>query len=660
MINIQSILIANRGEIAVRIIRTAKIKGITSIAVYAEQDNNSLHVKKADQAYTLGNGDLHETYLNIDKIIRIAQETGADAIHPGYGFLSENSQFALACEKAGITFIGPSYTSIQTMGNKLKAASFVDSLGVPILNLQKGTPEEIEQQTSEDDLPVMIKAASGGGGKGMRLVRNYAELKDTLISTSREAKSYFGDETVYLEKFLEEPKHIEVQVLCDKHGNCVHLFERECSVQRRHQKIIEEAPSPTLSEKQRERMTKDAVRIAKAINYSGAGTVEFLVDKKGQHFFLEMNTRIQVEHPVTEMITGIDIVEEQINIASNLSLRYKQEELKINGHAVEARIYAEDPVNDFLPSPGNISYFDIPHFKDVRIDAGIESKASISPDYDPLIAKVSAWAENRKKAINQLKNVLKGTSVIGIGHNLPYLQKVLDHNSFINNKFTTNFVPKFHHQIIEQLNNKYEQANKRMLLAAFIFIHSQNQANSPNTVWESLGYWRTLMNWTIYINEVQYEVYFKREDSKLYLSYNNTESTFIVSDMDKNKLTIKQGDKTKNITHGASDKFTGLMLDGLNYSLHRENFHDIISNKKQHSTEKNIEKTIKSPMFGKVLSINVQKDATVKKGETLLVLEAMKMENNIRAPFDTQIKEINVQEGDQVEDGQILLQTAYN
>lgn len=658
--DIQSILIANRGEIAVRVIHTAKKLGITVFAVYAEQDKKSLHVKKADQAFSLGHGSLHDTYLNIEKIIDIAQNVGADAIHPGYGFLSENSRFALACKEAGIIFIGPSASAIQTMGNKLEAATFTDAIGVPILNLEKGSPQELIEQTSEKDMPVMIKAASGGGGKGMRLVRKYSDLKNTLLSTSREAKSYFGDGTVYLEKFLENPKHIEVQVLCDNHGNCIHLFERECSVQRRHQKIIEEAPSPTLSQQQRINITRDAVRIAESINYSGAGTVEFLVDEKGKHYFLEMNTRIQVEHPVTEIITGIDIVEEQIEIARNNPLRYTQEDLSINGHAVEARVYAESPVNDFLPSPGNISYFEIPQFRHIRIDTSIENTASISPDYDPLIAKVSGWGANRKKAINQLRNTLKKASVIGIKHNMAYLQKVLEHHSFINNTFTTNFIPEFHQQILQELNLQYQQADKLILMAAFISIHSQPEKNNYNTIWETIGYWRTLMKWSIVIDEKPHEIFFKREGSKITLFDDNKEITYTVSFSDKNKLTVQQNKHMTYITYGISTKGTELLIEGLNYILRRKSYQDIISNKKQHKEKGKNEKHIKSPMFGKVLSINVKKDSTVKKGETLLVLEAMKMENNIQAPFDTQIKEINVQEGEQVEDGQILLQTALN
>jgi len=660
MKDIQSILIANRGEIALRIIHTAQKMGITTIAVFAEQDKYSLHVRKANQAFSLGKGSLHDTYLNIEKIIHAAQNAGADAIHPGYGFLSENSRFAMACEEAGIVFIGPSAIAIQTMGNKLQAATFVDSIDVPILNLQKGTPQELLEQTSKENMPVMIKAASGGGGKGMRLVKNYSELKDTLHITSREAKSYFGDETVYLEKFVEQPKHIEVQILCDNHGNCIHLFERECSIQRRHQKIIEEAPSPTLSEKQRENITQDAVRIAEAINYAGAGTVEFLVDKKGQHFFLEMNTRIQVEHPVSEMITGIDIVEEQIEIARNIPLRYNQDDLRINGHAVEVRIYAENPVNDFLPSPGYLSYFEIPQLKDIRVDSSIETTATILPDYDPLIAKISGWGENRDKAINQLKIALKGSSVTGIAHNLPYLRKVLEHNSFINNKFTTNFIPKFHQQIIKELNRQSQQADKLMLMAAFIFIHSQNSESKSDTIWKTLGYWRTFMKWIIFIDEKQHEVFFKRKGSNLTMFHDNKKITYTVSFFDKHKLTIQQDYIRKNLTYSISTKDTELVLDGLNYSLHRENYKDIISNKKQHTENNKNEKHIKSPMFGKVLAINVDKNTTVKKGQTLLVLEAMKMENNIIAPFDIKIKEIKVKEGDQVEDGQILLQTSYN
>jgi 3-methylcrotonyl-CoA carboxylase alpha subunit len=660
MKNIQSILIANRGEIAVRIIHTAKKMGITSISVYAEDDKQSLHVKKADQAFSLGPGSLYDTYLNIENIINTAKEAGADAIHPGYGFLSENSSFALACENAGITFIGPSSSAIQTMGNKLQAAAFVESLDVPILNLQKGTPQEILKQTTENDLPVMIKAASGGGGKGMRLVRDFGKLKDTLQSTSREAKSYFGDGTVYLETFVEQPKHIEVQVLCDNYGNCIHLFERECSIQRRHQKIIEEAPSPTLSQKQRDKMTQDALRIAQAINYTGAGTVEFLVDDNGNHYFLEMNTRIQVEHPVTEMVTGIDIVGAQIEIAQELPLQHSQEDLKIDGHAIEARIYAEKPANDFLPSPGNITYFDVPQLRNTRIDSGIETYASISPDYDPMLAKIAGWGKNRTNAINQLQKVLGKASVTGISHNLPYLQKILEHDSFKNNRFTTTFIPEFHHQIIEELNNQQVQEDKTWLIAAYIFIHSLGKESNHGTTWESIGYWRKLMKWNIYLNDKLHEVNFKREGSQITIFQNNKESTFSVTKNSKHKLSLQQGRTIRDINYGISEKDTEIILNGLNYKVQQENYQHITSNKKQQKATNNNEKDIKSPMFGKVLSINVEKNTTVKKGQTLLVLEAMKMENNILAPFDTQIKNIHVKEGEQVEDGQILLQTEYN
>jgi len=660
MNNIYSILIANRGEIAVRIIRTAKKMGIRTIAVYPEQDKDALHVKLADQAWNLGTGSLKETYLNNDKLIQIAQNANADAIHPGYGFLSENSNFAASCETADITFIGPPASAIQTMGNKLKAAEFVDSLGVPVLNVQTGSPDKLLESISEEDMPVMIKAASGGGGKGMRLVKEYSELKDMLKTTAREAKSYFGDGTVYIEKFLESPKHIEVQVLCDKYGNCIHLFERECSIQRRHQKIIEEAPSPALSEKQRTNMTNDAIKIAQAIGYVGAGTVEFLLDNKGNHFFLEMNTRIQVEHPVTEMITGIDIVEEQIDIAQNIQINHKQENLNIHGHAIEARIYAENPANNFLPSPGNISYFQTPKFHNIRIDSGIESYASISADYDPLIAKITGWGSNRAKAINQLQKALHASSVTGIHHNLPYLYKILEQHSFVNNQFSTDFIEQHHDKIIEELQAQYKQVDKTMLFAAYIFINSINSANkNPHTVWEDIGYWRTFMKWNIYFNEEPHEVFFRRNNYEITIITEETEETFALVENQKHHIRIRTQNRQGNFVYSTTDKATEIIFNGLNYILKRADHQNTIANKKQHTKDINNEKNIKSPMFGKVLAINVGKNTPVKKGQTLLVLEAMKMENNIIAPFDTEIKEIKVKEGDQVEDGQILLQISY-
>jgi len=661
MNTIYSILIANRGEIAVRIIRTAKKLGIKTIAVYAEQDKEALHVKHADQAWSLGTGSLQETYLNSDKLIRIAQNTNADAIHPGYGFLSENSKFAASCESAGIIFIGPPASAIQTMGNKLEAAKFVDSLGVPLLNVQTGSPEKLLESISKKDMPVMIKAASGGGGKGMRLVQEYSELKDMLKTTSREAKSYFGDGTVYIEKFLESPKHIEVQVLCDKHGNCIHLFERECSVQRRHQKIIEEAPSPTLSEMQRTNMTSDAIKIAHAIGYVGAGTVEFLVDNNGNHFFLEMNTRIQVEHPVTEMITGIDIIEAQINVAQNLPINHRQEDLNIHGHAIEARIYAENPANNFLPSPGNISYFQTPKLINIRIDTGIESYAPISADYDPLIAKITGWGENRVKAIGQVKKALHASYVTGIYHNLPYLRKILEHPTFLDNQFSTDFIPQHHDKIIEELQSQYKQVDKPMLFAAYIFINTRSNAEkNPHTIWEHIGYWRTFMNWNIYLNGEPHEVFFRRKDSQITINTGETKKTFTLAQNQKHHITIRTQNRQENFIYSITNNATEIIFNGLNYNLKRADHRNTIANKKQQSKDINNEKNIKSPMFGKVLAINVDKNTTVKKGQTLLVLEAMKMENNIIAPFDTEIKEINVKEGDQVEDGQILLQTSYN
>lgn len=439
---ISKILIANRGEIAARVIRTCKKMGIETVAVYSEADENAPFVKMADESYLIGPSRVNESYLHVDKILSIAKQSGADAIHPGYGFLSENGRFAEKCEEAGITFIGPTSKVMDMMGSKIEARKVMKQANVPIV---PGTEEAIDSPDEAVELakqigyPIMLKASAGGGGIGMQVVNSDEELRKAFDNNAKRAKSFFGDGAMFLEKKIDDARHIEIQILADNFGNVIHLFERECSIQRRNQKVIEEAPSPFLSETTRRKMGNAAIEAAKAIGYSNAGTIEFLVDEKEHFYFLEMNTRIQVEHPVTEEITGIDIVEQQIHIANGQKLSISQDNLEINGHAIEARIYAEDP-KTFFPSPGYISTFDIPMGENIRLESAVTSNYQVTPFYDPMISKLIVKGANRKEAIGLLIDTLEKTTIEGIKTNVPILLDIARHEAFQSGKTTTRFM----------------------------------------------------------------------------------------------------------------------------------------------------------------------------------------------------------------------------
>jgi acetyl-CoA carboxylase biotin carboxylase subunit len=438
------VLVANRGEIAVRIIRACRELGLETVAVYSEADRHALHVRHADEAYLLGPAPSRESYLRIDKIIDIARKSGADAIHPGYGFLAEREEFAAACADNNIAFIGPHPSAIAAMGDKAVARATVLKAGVPVV---PGT-EDVGNMTDDDLLsiaprvgfPLLIKATAGGGGKGMREVKNLEEMPMLLHSARREAESAFGDGNVYLEKLVEGARHIEFQVLADSHGNVIHLGERDCSLQRRHQKLIEESLSPFMDEELRSRMGEVAVKAAKAVDYINAGTIEFLVDKDRNFFFLEMNTRLQVEHPITEMVTGIDIVAEQIRIARGRLLSYSQEQVSFNGHAIECRINAEDPYNNFLPSTGRITHLLVPSGPGVRVDTGVYPGFEITPYYDPMIAKLITWGETRAQAILRMRRALEEYRIVGVRTNIPFHQTMMDSHRFMGGQYDTRFV----------------------------------------------------------------------------------------------------------------------------------------------------------------------------------------------------------------------------
>lgn len=437
------ILVANRGEIAVRVMKACRELGIKTVAVYSTIDRDALHVQVADQAVCIGEAPPGESYLNIDTIIDAIKQTGAEAVHPGYGFLSENYRFAERCAKEGITFIGPSAQSMKLVGDKVASREVTEKAGIPLIPGMKDKSTDVEECLAEAErigYPVLLKASAGGGGKGMRVAHNKTELKDAVEAGMREAGSAFGDPSVYLEKYIEQPRHIEFQVLADNHGNAIHLFERECSIQRRHQKIVEESPSPVLNDDLRKRMGETALKVVEVSNYTNAGTVEMLLDKNGNYYFLEVNARLQVEHPVTEMVTGIDLVHAQIRIAAGEKLWLKQDDLSQRGHAIECRIYAEDPENNFLPSAGKILYMKEPTGPGIRHDCGVYSGYEVSVYYDPILSKLIAWAPDREICCHRMAKALEDFPVLGIKTDIEFLRDVVIHPEFIEGNTFTDFI----------------------------------------------------------------------------------------------------------------------------------------------------------------------------------------------------------------------------
>jgi acetyl-CoA carboxylase biotin carboxylase subunit len=479
---IKKILIANRGEIALRIMRSAKEMGIGTVAVYSQADRNTLHVRYADEAIFIGDSPASESYLSMEKIISAAKRMKADAIHPGYGFLSENPEFAEKIKDARIIFIGPSAHAMELLGNKLAAKAIAKKYNIPVL---PGTTkpvskiDEAKKHAKTIGYPVLIKAAAGGGGKGMRMVATERLLEENLMSAMSEAKSAFGDESVFIEKYIESPRHIEIQVMGDTHGNVVHLFERECSIQRRHQKVIEEAPSGVLTPLLREKMGACAVALAKACGYYNAGTVEFLLDEKNNFYFLEMNTRLQVEHPVTEMITGIDLVKEQIHIAQGEKLSFRQDEIKIRGHSIEARIYAEDAANNFLPDTGTLTRYKTPRGNGIRVDDGYEEGMEIPVYYDSMLAKLIAHSSTRSNAIAAMRRALNDYIISGVETTIPFCRFVVEHPAFISGKFDTHFAEKhFTHEKTGRINKTEEE----IAAVAAAIVVSEAQPDETNHV----------------------------------------------------------------------------------------------------------------------------------------------------------------------------------
>ena len=495
---IKRILVANRGEIAVRVMRSCREMGITSIAVFSDVDRTAKHVLYADEAYCIGPAASKESYLNIEKIIEVAKEVHADAIHPGYGFLSENANFARRCQQEGIIFIGPHPETMETMGDKIAARIKMKEAGVPVV---PGSQEKLEsldeakRLCEEIGYPVMLKASMGGGGKGMRLIRSAADVEEAYNTAKSESLSSFGDDTVYLEKFIEEPHHIEFQILGDNYGNAIHLCERECSVQRRNQKIVEETPSPFVTPELRKNMGEKAVAAAKAVNYVGAGTIEFLVDKNRNYYFLEMNTRLQVEHPITEEVVGVDLVKEQIKIADGQELQLKQEDIHQRGHAIECRICAEDTEMNFMPSPGIIKQITEPNGIGVRIDSYVYEGYEIPIYYDPMIAKLIVWATNRKYAIERMRRVLHEYKLTGVKNNISYLRAIMDTPDFVEGHYDTGFIAKNGDYLHQVITHTSERAENIALIAAYmdyLMNLDENKSgmetdNRPISKWKEFG-----------------------------------------------------------------------------------------------------------------------------------------------------------------------------
>ncbi len=486
---IKKVLVANRGEIAVRVMRSCREMGIRSVAVFSDADRNSMHVRYADEAYNIGPAPSRESYLNIEAIIAAAKLSGADAIHPGYGFLSENAGFATRCQNEGIIFVGPDPFAITTMGDKITARQTMIRAGVPVV---PGTTEAINDEkkalevVNEIGLPIMIKASAGGGGKGMRLVKHIEELGSMFRMAKSEAMNAFGNDAVYIEKYIQSPHHIEFQILADNHGNAVHLFERECSIQRRHQKVIEETPSPLMNPELRREMGEKAVKAAKAVNYKGAGTIEFIVSDDLDYYFLEMNTRLQVEHPVTERVVGVDLVKEQINIANGHPLPFTQQDLKQHGHAIQCRIYAEDPDNNFMPNPGVIKHITEPHGLGLRCDGYVYEGYEIPIYYDPMITKLIAWGETRSEAIARMKRALYEYKITGVITNIKFLEKIMDTQDFKDGKYNTHFIEK-NEEVLHKSRPCGTECEDIAIMAAFIDYLTKMERIQPPHYTDTLG-----------------------------------------------------------------------------------------------------------------------------------------------------------------------------
>ena len=671
------ILIANRGEIACRVAATAHRLGVKSVAVYSEADANAKHVAVCDQAVLIGPPPAKESYLRADRIIEAALATGAQAIHPGYGFLSENEDFAQACAEAGLVFIGPPASAIRAMGSKSAAKTLMEKAGVPLVPGYHGDNQDpgfLQEQADRIGYPVLLKASAGGGGKGMRIVEKSADFTAALASCKREAINSFGDDRVLVEKYLTRPRHIEIQVFADTRGDCVYLFERDCSVQRRHQKVLEEAPAPGMTEERRRAMGEAAVAAARAVGYVGAGTVEFIANQDGTFYFMEMNTRLQVEHPVTEMITGTDLVEWQLRVAAGEALPMKQEELSIHGHALEARIYAENPEKGFLPSIGTLRHLHAPAALEfgsaglplsrpsplegenraasgsVRIDSGIRQGDAISPFYDPMIAKLIAWGKDRDQALAHMSQALSEFQVVGLATNVAFLKRLVESRPFSRAELDTGLIERNHAELFPR---PAAVPLETLALAVASLLASERHAGAANDPWADTSGWR--LNAT-----------FRRR-----LDFADESHAYPVTvGYGRDSWTLRQGERSLSLAiveragrhfvikvDGATVRGT-VVHDGKQFHVFTGGAHIALdyNDPLAHAGEAEAEGgRLTAPMPGKIVAVLVEKGGRVEKGAPLLIMEAMKMEHTIAAPADGMVEDLLYGVGDQVAEGAQLL-----
>ena len=669
----KKVLIANRGEIAIRIMATCRDMGIRTVAVYSAADCNAYHVREADEAYFIGPAPAAQSYLRIDTILGIARMSGAEAIHPGYGFLSENANFAEECTKSGIVFIGPPAEAMRLMGSKIAAKQLAQTVGVPTIPGYNGENQEDDILIAEAEhigFPLLIKASAGGGGKGMRIVRTMKDFKEQLNGARREALASFGDATVFLEHLLEQPRHIEIQVLGDTFGNVIYLGERECSIQRRHQKIVEESPSVALTPALREEMGEAAVRITRAAGYVNAGTLEFLLDTTNQFYFLEMNTRLQVEHPVTELVSGIDLVRHQLLIADGQPLNLTQEQVNARGHAIEVRLYAEDPENNFLPSTGIVTSFVKPEGPGIRVDSGVESNDEISQFYDPMIAKLIVYGEDRLTAIERLQTALKLQAIFGVKTNAQLLLAISSHPAFHAGSTFTNFLEAYGLLRVEPEKDSIDQESiYHAFIAAAIFEMNWNyehrslkNGHQPANPWQSIGPWRM-------IGESSTKSYsFQGEKHHVALSRSRaipgtwlvqvdnrpTQSVLSIFGINDSILLRFGTDQVHTYVH-PSESAVEVIINGRLYLFEKRQPPNVDTSaygeNKAHS-----QKVLKAPMAGTIIKVQVRNGETVQHRQVLVILSAMKMEHSIIAPYEGRVRRVYSHEGEVVKGGAVIVE----
>ena len=660
------ILIANRGEIACRVMKTAKKMGIKTVAVFSDADRNALHVKMADEAVNIGPPPANQSYINIDKVIAAVKETSAKAVHPGYGFLSENSKFAKALADIGVIFVGPPENAIESMGDKITSKKIAQEAGVNTVPGYMGVindDDEALRISKKIGYPVMIKASAGGGGKGMRIAWNDTEVKEGFQSSKNEAASSFGDDRIFIEKFVTQPRHIEIQVLADSKGNCIYLGERECSIQRRNQKVVEEAPSSFLDEKTRREMGEQACKLAKAVGYSSAGTVEFIVDKDKNFFFLEMNTRLQVEHPVTELITNIDLVEQMILVAAGKPLSIAQKDVKLTGWAMESRLYAEDPYRNFLPSIGRLTRYRPPaeiqnkNFI-VRNDTGVYEGGEISMYYDPMIAKLCTWAPNRAEAIEQMRIALDRFEVEGIGHNLPFLSAVMDHKKFVSGNITTAFIAEEFSEGFSGVDLNNDKIKHLAACAAAMNRVAEIRRTKVSGRMDNHER-RVGDDWVVQIDGKVFPVFVSADTAGANVKFEDGTSIRVSGDWqpgkklanmsaNDNKLIIKIG----KLTGGFRMRTRGADLRVLVRTPRQAELSKYMREKIPPDTSK----LLLCPMPGLIVKIDVEVGQEVQEGQPLCTVEAMKMENILRAERNGLVAKINSNVGDSLAVDDVILE----